>query len=85
MEASGRRKPGSQHTARYRKMCAELKAVREKAGLTQRELAAKLKWFPSQVAKAETGHRRIDPVELVDWCRLCGAQWDAVMKTISPR
>jgi transcriptional regulator with XRE-family HTH domain len=45
--------------------------IREDAGLTQRELAKNLRWQPSKVAKTETGSRRIDPVEMVDWCRAC--------------
>lgn len=67
---------------RYRRLCAQLKAIRENAGLTQRELAAKLKWSPSQVAKSETGGRRIDPVELKEWCQACGAHWNEAMNEI---
>ena len=82
MEARGGRKPRPQHRPRYRKLCKQLKSIRENAGLTQRELALKMKWSPSQVAKTETGERRIDPVELKDWCRACDAHWDQAMSVL---
>jgi transcriptional regulator with XRE-family HTH domain len=51
-----------------------LKSWRRDAGLTQGELAKKLGWrFHSFVQKAEIGERRVDAVELVRWCRACGA------------
>jgi transcriptional regulator with XRE-family HTH domain len=46
--------------------------MRADAGLTQRQLAAKLKQQPSYVAKCELGGRRIDPIEFIQWCRACG-------------
>lgn len=49
-----------------------LRSWRAAAGLTQRELALKLKKPPSYVAKCEIGSRRIDPVEMLLWCRACG-------------
>ncbi len=51
-----------------------LRAMRSEAKLTQRELAEKLKKQPSYVHKCEVGDRRIDPVELILWCRACGIQ-----------
>jgi predicted transcriptional regulator len=48
-----------------------LRQWRSDAELTQRELAAKLKKQPSFVHKCEVGDRRIDPVELIQWCRAC--------------
>jgi transcriptional regulator with XRE-family HTH domain len=45
--------------------------VREKAGLTQRALAARLKRPRSYVSKIEGGERRIDPVECVEWAKSC--------------
>lgn len=54
----------STHTREYAILRAELRAARERAGLTQRELAARLKVPHSWVAKVEAGERRIDVVEL---------------------
>ena len=45
---------------------------REEAGLTQRALGAKLKKPHSFVHKSEIGDRRIDPIELIAWCKACG-------------
>ena len=45
-----------------------LRAVREKAGLTQAQVGAKLKQTQSFVSKCERGERRIDIVELRAFC-----------------
>lgn len=50
-----------------------LKAVREKAGLTQRELCRRLGREHSFVSKCELGERRIDIVEFYWICKACGA------------
>lgn len=49
-----------------------LRAMRARAGLTQRELARKLRMHNTMVHRSEIGDRRIDPVEFVAWCRACG-------------
>lgn len=43
---------------------ARLKAAREAAELSQRELAAALRVAPSQIARVETGQRAISPAML---------------------
>jgi transcriptional regulator with XRE-family HTH domain len=48
-----------------------LRDWRQNAELTQRDLAKRLKKPASYVAKSELGERRIDPVEMVHWCRAC--------------
>jgi len=62
----------SVHTKEYKSLRAELRAVRERAGLSQRELADKLGVPHSWVAKVEAGERRIDVVELVWFAAACG-------------
>jgi transcriptional regulator with XRE-family HTH domain len=62
----------SVHTKEYKALRAELRAIREKAGLSQRELANKLSVPHSWVAKVETGERRIDVVELSWFTTACG-------------
>lgn len=62
----------STHTREYAILRAELRAARERAGLTQRELAARLKVPHSWVAKVEAGERRIDVVELCWLLSACG-------------
>lgn len=67
------RRPRGQHDSSYKELCALLRGVREGAGLTQRDLAGRLDRPRSFVWKTETGERRLDAVELVRWCRACGA------------
>lgn len=60
-----------QHSHRCRRLCELLRSWREQAGLSQRALADLLKKPPSYVHKSEVADRRIDPLELVDWCHAC--------------
>jgi transcriptional regulator with XRE-family HTH domain len=62
----------STHTAEYAALRAELRRIREAAGLSQRALAERLKVQPSWVAKVETGERRIDLVEFSWFVAACG-------------
>ena len=43
--------------------------ARERAGITQVELAKKLRLTQSAVSKVERGERRLDVIELVSWCK----------------
>ena len=56
----------------YGRLVVELIATRERAGITQRELAKRTGWSQSQVAKHELGVRRMDVVELGIFCQACG-------------
>lgn len=64
----------STHTAEYALLRAELRKLRENAGLTQRGLAARLRVPHSWVAKVESGERRIDVVELCWMLAACGVE-----------
>jgi transcriptional regulator with XRE-family HTH domain len=61
----------STHTPEYTTLRAELHALRRSAGLSQRELAARLKVPHSWVAKVEAGERRIDLVEFCWFVSAC--------------
>lgn len=50
-----------------------LKEIRERAGLTQRELCRLLEREHSFVSKYELGERRIDMAEFYWICKACGA------------
>jgi len=52
------------HSTRYREMLQRLRSAREKAGMTQSQVAAKLKQYNTYVCKCESGERRIDFIEL---------------------
>jgi len=68
----------STHTREYAVLRAHLRALRENAGLTQRDLAKRLDVPHSWVAKVESGERRIDLVELCFLLRACGSDPSAV-------
>jgi ribosome-binding protein aMBF1 (putative translation factor) len=53
----------------HRQLCTALAEARAQAGLTQRELASRLKRPHSYVAKIEGGERRIDVIEFIELAR----------------
>jgi len=53
-------------------LLSELKAARQEAGLTQYDLAKRLGKSQSFVGKLEMGERRIDVVQLRDFCSAIG-------------
>lgn len=54
---------------RHRALCAELVAARKAAGLSQHELAVRLKTSQTVIARIEIGERRIDVIEFIDLAR----------------
>lgn len=58
----------SQHTTAYQKLTAALRRAREAAGLTQAEVATRLGVYASFVSKVEAGERRVDVIELKQFC-----------------
>lgn len=58
----------SLHTAEYDRLRSLLMSAREKAGLTQTELAVRLARPQSFVAKYEGGERRLDVIEFIQIC-----------------
>jgi len=57
------------HTSEHEALLSTLRTAREKAGLTQAQLADRLGKPQSFVAKYENGERRIDVVEFVALAR----------------
>lgn len=53
--------------------CKAIKEVRQKAGLTQKELAHQMGKYQSYVSKYESGERRLDYVELIEVLDACDA------------
>jgi transcriptional regulator with XRE-family HTH domain len=62
--------------AEYRGFLRRLRAARERAGLTQVDVARKLKRPQSYVSKSESGERRVDVVEAAEMARLYGVKVD---------
>ena len=64
------------HTKRYEAFRERLRRARVEAGLTQEEVAARLRRPQTWVSKCEVGERRVDFVELEDWAAACGKPLD---------
>ena len=79
---------GSIYSDSYKHLTAVLRAARERAGVTQSELASALGEDQSFVSKVETRERRLDIEELRRICLALGmplaeivAQWEAACET----
>src|SRR5947199_5569207 len=62
----------SQHAPAYEPLPVFLRALRDAAGLTQRELGEKLGKPQSWVHNCEVANRRVDVTEFVAWAAACG-------------
>jgi ribosome-binding protein aMBF1 (putative translation factor) len=60
------------HSARYALFLTVLRKARVRAGLTQEELARKIRETQTFVSKCERGERRIDVMELRTFCKAFG-------------
>lgn len=60
------------HTHEYERFLSLLRAERRKAGLSQHELGKLLDMSQSDISKWERGERRIDVIELWQWCGALG-------------
>ena len=55
---------------RHRRLIEEMVRARDATGLSQRQLAAKIKRSPSYISKFEAGERKLDVLE---FCEVCEA------------
>ena len=60
----------STHRARYKAFLKKLKAARLDAGMTQAQAAAALGKPQSYVSKCESGERRVDVIELLEFANV---------------
>lgn len=60
------------HRPHHKIVCAQLRAAREAAGLTQSQLAKLLKVTQAWVSSVEVGITRLDTVQVWEWCRASG-------------
>ena len=65
------------HSRRYRRFLVHLRAAREDSGLTQVEVAKRLRKPQSWASKSESGERRVDAVELCDFAKVYGKKLKA--------
>lgn len=66
----------------YDHFLKELRKAREGAGLTQAQVATKLRKPQSYVSKCEAGERRVDVVELADFCRVYGIKAESFVRRL---
>lgn len=64
-------------------LISALIAARKCAGMTQTDLAKRLRCHQSFIARIESGQRRIDVPELVVLCRALGADPIKVLQVVS--
>jgi transcriptional regulator with XRE-family HTH domain len=70
----------SRHSKQYLRLLDTLRQARKEARLTQVEVAKTFGGHASFVSKCESGERRIDVVELSEFCRLYGIRLTAFLK-----
>lgn len=58
------------HDPRYQHMLARLREARKQADMTQVEAARALGRPQNFISKCETGERRIDPIDLMEFAKL---------------
>ncbi len=73
------------HSAQYQVLLKLLEDARTRAGLTQIELAGKLRITQSSVSKVERGERRLDVIELHAWCRAIGVSFKKLTDDLDRR
>ena len=59
-----------------------MRQLREKAGMTQRNLAETLKRSQWWVARIETGSRHIDIAEFMEFCQGCGVEPEKALRQL---
>jgi transcriptional regulator with XRE-family HTH domain len=72
----------SVHTRKYRRLIRFLRKKRKEAGLTQIAASEKLSTYKTYVSKCETGERRIDVIELAEFCKLYGVPLRRIFRLI---
>ena len=60
----------SRFSKQYETLLRMLRQVRKEAGMTQTDVARRFGAHASFVSKCESGERRIDVVELAEFCRV---------------
>ena len=75
----------SLHTPEYEYFRSILVTARERADLTQAEVATRLDRPQSFVAKYEGGERRLDIVEYIQVCRALGVDPHTILSKIEGR
>lgn len=70
----------TRYTINYNRMLRVLRETRKEAGLTQAQVGRAFGSHASFVSKCESGERRIDVIELAEFCRLYGVSLAEFLK-----
>lgn len=73
------------HTEKYKIFLEELRALRKSAGLSQKELEAKLGLSQDLISRSESGSRRVDVFELALWTHACGSTLEDFVRRLDAR
>ena len=68
-------------TKRYQLFLSMLVSARQEKGLSQRDVAKRLKKIQSYVSKYERGERRLDVIEFLDVAKVLDADPHAIIET----
>ena len=79
------RTPNPLHRRDYVRLRALLLGWRKSADLSQRALAEKLGRSLAWVNRCETGGRRMDPLEWLDWLETCGIDPTTAVRDLRKR
>lgn len=66
----------------YKLFLRQLREQRVRAGLTQSDLAARLKETQTFISKCERGERRIDVIELRHFCDAMGVSFTSFLRNL---
>lgn len=72
----------STRTLRYQKLLERLKAARKGSGITQADLAKRLRKPRSFVSKYENGERRLDIAEYLEIAAALGVSEDVLLRRL---
>jgi transcriptional regulator with XRE-family HTH domain len=72
-------------SAKHRALISVIVAARKAAGLTQRQLAAKLERSNSFVWKLEAGERQVNVLEFIEIAKVLGVKASTLMTQIEGR
>lgn len=59
--------------------------LRQKAGLNQTELAKRIGYSQPYISAVEIGFRRLDMLQLRDWCAACGTNLETLGRMVDQR
>lgn len=71
------------HSDEYRRFAQALADARRRAGLSQYDLADRLRVDQSFVSKYETGRRRLDVIEFLQIVRAIGTEHGAILDLVA--